>query len=540
MRFCPVTALFVLALLAAARSADGGNEKALYNGIVLPDQWPPRPAPLTDEPLPLPPYLADPPQVIPIDVGRQLFVDDFLIEETTLARIYHAATYIEGNPVLVPDKPWELEGGHPCAMVFSDGVWFDPADRLYKMWYLGGYCQATCYATSEDGLHWNKPSLDVVPGTNIVHTARRDSGTVWLDLEERDLARRFKMALYELDPPRAGRMTLYVSPDGIHWSDPVTETEPTGDRSTLFYNPFRGMWVYSIRSGGATGRSRQYAEHADPIAGAKWGADGPSWWVGADRLDPPRPDVGTRPELYNLDCVAYESLMLGFFSIWYGQPQDRAKPNEVLLGYSRDGFHWTRPVRTAFAPVSERHGDWNWANVQSAGGGCLVVGDELWFYVSGRAGVPGSSGSGVCATGLAKLRRDGFCSMEAPRGTEGYVTTRPVSFSGKHLFVNAEAAAGALRAEVLDEGGRVIPGFSREKCIALRSDSTRARIEWRGAPDLSSLAGKPVRFRFAVRGARLYSFWVSPDASGASHGYVAAGGPGFTGPTDTVGATSAR
>jgi hypothetical protein len=34
---------------------------------------------------------------------------------------------------------------------------------------------------------------------------------------------------------------------------------------------------------------------------------------------------------------------------------------------------------------------------------------------------------------------------------------------------------------------------------------------------------------------RLYSFWVSPDASGASYGYVAAGGPGFTGPTDTVG-----
>jgi len=44
-----------------------------------------------------------------------------------------------------------------------------------------------------------------------------------------------------------------------------------------------------------------------------------------------------------------------------------------------------------------------------------------------------------------------------------------------------------------------------------------------------------VRFRFHLRLGALYSFWVSPDASGASHGYVAAGGPGFTGPTDTVG-----
>ena len=33
----------------------------------------------------------------------------------------------------------------------------------------------------------------------------------------------------------------------------------------------------------------------------------------------------------------------------------------------------------------------------------------------------------------------------------------------------------------------------------------------------------------------LYAFGVSPDANGASHGYVAAGGPGFTSPTDTVG-----
>ena len=41
--------------------------------------------------------------------------------------------------------------------------------------------------------------------------------------------------------------------------------------------------------------------------------------------------------------------------------------------------------------------------------------------------------------------------------------------------------------------------------------------------------------RFTLRRGRLYAFWVSPERSGASHGYVAAGGPGFTGPTDTVG-----
>ena len=44
-----------------------------------------------------------------------------------------------------------------------------------------------------------------------------------------------------------------------------------------------------------------------------------------------------------------------------------------------------------------------------------------------------------------------------------------------------------------------------------------------------------VKFRFHVKGGELYAFWVSPEKSGASHGYVAAGGPGSTGPTDTVG-----
>ena len=84
--------------------------------------------------------------------------------------------------------------------------------------------------------------------------------------------------------------------------------------------------------------------------------------------------------------MAYESLLLGLFDIWRGQPKDRAKPNEVCVGFSRDGFHWHRPDRRAFIPVSEKQGDWNWGNVQSAGGGCLVVGDQLYFYVSAPEG----------------------------------------------------------------------------------------------------------------------------------------------------------
>ena len=82
----------------------------LYNGIQLPSIWPPKDRKLTLEPPDKPPYLANPPAVIPIDVGRQLLVDDFLIEETNLSRIFHAAKYYPQNPLLKPDKPWELKG----------------------------------------------------------------------------------------------------------------------------------------------------------------------------------------------------------------------------------------------------------------------------------------------------------------------------------------------------------------------------------------------------------------------------------------------
>ena len=52
-------------------------------------------------------YLTNPPAVIPIDIGRQLFVDDFLIASTTLDRRWHNAAYYPSNPILPIDKPWE-------------------------------------------------------------------------------------------------------------------------------------------------------------------------------------------------------------------------------------------------------------------------------------------------------------------------------------------------------------------------------------------------------------------------------------------------
>jgi hypothetical protein len=55
---------------------------------------------------------------------------------------------------------------------------------------------------------------------------------------------------------------------------------------------------------------------------------------------------------------------------------------------------------------------------------------------------------------------------------------------------------------------------------------------WYIGGDLSTLAGQPVRIRFTLTNGELYAFWVSPDVCGASHGYVAGGGPKFSGSRD--------
>ena len=112
----------------------------------------------------------------------------------------------------------------------------------------------------------------------------------------------------------------------------------------------------------------------------------------------------------------------------------------------------------------------------------------------------------------------------------GTLTTRPVRFSGKHFFVNLDAPSGGVWIEVFDEDGRLLLTSDR-----IKGDKTLLPVTWKGADDLSAVAGMPVRFRFHLYDGKLYSFWVSTDKSGASHGYVAAGGPGFVGTTDTVG-----
>ena len=534
----------------------------LYTGIRLPASWPPKNIdPNNYEPMNVP-YLKNPPDVIPIDVGRQLFVDDFLIEQTSLKREFYNPRKLQSNPVLKPET-WIEQGpwGIPGASAKDGGVWWDPKDQLFKIWYEAGWLYKMAYATSQDGVHWNRPELEIDGGTNvIVPDIITDSTTVFLDHFTDNPEERFKMFLRPPNNVPGADKVFYtgyamVSSDGIHWKKRV-ETGICGDRTTIFYNPFRKKWIYSLRNTGqygksSIGRSRYYYEHDNFLKGAQWDIKDLVFWTGADRLDLPDPVIGDKAQLYNLSAVGYESIMLGLHQIHLGPDNEiclkNASPKitELKISFSRDGFHWDRPNRNAFINATRKEGDWDRGYVQSVGGICAVVGDQLWFYYIGFKGDSTKKNSvyvkngmhSFGSTGIAVLRRDGFASMNAD-SKGGDLLTRPVTFKGKYLFVNTDCKAGELKVEITDMKNRVITPFTFGRCEVVSTDSTIQKISWRSVDDLSVLNGKSIRFRFHLKSGKLFSFWVSPDQSGASHGFVGAGGPGFTGGSDTVGLAS--
>lgn len=559
-RFCSYAIIGLIAVLFSACDSNESHQgaesppetvvvsEALHNGIVLPKEWPPRYPEVVERTAMPVPYLESPPDVIPINAGRQLFVDDFLVESTSLTRVFHPAVESTSNPVLGPDRPWEFhETGAPYAAPFSDGVWYDDRESKFRMWYLAGGGNlspdykgfVTAYAESDDGESWIKPSLGFVDDTNIVNLSPRDSSVVWLDRAEAAPEKRYKWFNVEMNRLSADRFTwhfvLRYSADGLNWSEPVAQSGPIGDRSTVYYDPFRSKWVFSLRH---ARRTRQYLEHSDPEEGVSLSHRGVSsaydkhirYWFGAwphDETHPDFPETEGAPQMYNHDAIGYESLLLGQFNVWQGPSNETAaqygiqKRNQIMLGYSRDGFHWSRPDPKPFIGDNRTEGAWNWGNVQSVAGVPIIVDDELYFFASGRR-KNDEFWDGYTSTGLFKLRRDGFASLRAG-ATEGTMTTRVLTFDGQYVFVNADVN-GSLRIEVLDESGTSIPGY---ESLDFTGDTTKAIIEWRDSENLANLIGQKVRFRFTLMDGDLYSFWVSPWSTGESRGYLAGGGPGM-------------
>ena len=145
----------------------------------------------------------------------------------------------------------------------------------------------------------------------------------------------------------------------------------------------------------------------------------------------------------------------------------------------------------------------------------LEVGDEIWIYYNGKPtdaetenpAFPESQRVGNCV-GLARLPRDRFASING--GDEaGRLTTRPIDFQGSRLHVNATVARGGeLRVEVLAHDGKPIADYRAADCLPITADGIDLAVSWKAGAKLAGLDDSRVRFRFFLRNAKLFSFWV--------------------------------
>jgi hypothetical protein len=236
----------------------------------------------------------------------------------------------------------------------------------------------------------------------------------------------------------------------------------------------------------------------------------------ADNVPPPGAPVdvygpGVMP--YREADSVYVALAAMFHHSWQerGTPTpDRPDTGDVALALSRDGKNFNRVgSRKPFlgvGPAGAFDSRWLWPMP-----GLVRQGNEIWIYYYGMNidhswRVDPQSPSVQTGISRAVLRLDGFMSADFDY-TGGTILTPAIRFEGSRLELNLDTGAGGLgRIEIQDEQGRPIPGFTLADADFLNGNSVRMTASWKGNPDVSSLAGKPVRLLIKMRSAKLYAF----------------------------------
>lgn len=436
----------------------------------------------------------------------QLFVDDYLIaSKDNVVRRYHAFQKYTNNPIIVADQPWEHKVVN-CTTVLraEDGQGF-------RMWY---YCWGrpedsshSLYATSADGLRWEKPKLGMIPwkidgstNNNFVGTG----GSVMHTPNDPDPARRYKAA-------HSGKFFFSASPDGLRWERlSKGELFKAGDTGHLMWDPLTDKYrAYAKVNAWVAGQRRRAIGYSEGTGFEEWPAmrlimapdDFDDRWV--------KPNSVQRTHFYNCPVFAYQNLYLGLMSIYRAEDDEGYfhGPIFVELVTSRDGIHWLRE-EGARPPMLATSPDRSWEHGMVAAASIVPVGDQLWIYYSGYDGLhdylPFHS-----AIGVAFLRRDGFASLDGD-DNPGEVTTKRLTGLSGQLRVNCEAGAGLLQVEVLDAQGRLLPGYRKGDCSEPRGDGVDQIVTWREHSELPVDKG-PYRLRFHLKNVSLYSFFAGEN-----------------------------
>ncbi|OHB79533.1 MAG: hypothetical protein A2W31_07195 [Planctomycetes bacterium RBG_16_64_10] len=442
------------------------------------------------------PALEDP---LVVGAARQLFVDDAVIESTDrLDRTFHSATKHPQNPLVRPERTWE-----------TGGTWFVPFDVLrdrpdggLRLWY-GCYRKSankltfSCVADSTDGVHWTRPALGLFDfegskANNIIWQGRGVKPN--FDPRDPDPSQRYKAMT------RVDGFTPMFSPDGLRWTiASAPAIEQAYDASTFHWDPVGQKWLASCKMFRDGQRARGYAESLDYV---NWSDT--YLMLRADDRDHPQ------DELYAMRIVRYESVYVGLLKV-YHVSTDQC---DIQLAFSRNAKCWERPFRTPFLANSPQHGACDYGNLDEAGAP-IRSGDQLWFYYGGRSNLhnqpPEETNGSLC---LATLRLDGFVSLDAGP-EEGVLLTKPLLLKGASLFLNADAQNGAIRVEIADAGdtgdptrAAPIAPCTKANCVPVTTDRVQHAVTWANTPTLQTLRAKPVRLRFFLRNAKIYSFWT--------------------------------
>lgn len=461
------------------------------------------------------------------DIGSrlELFADGALVERLTGARL-QLHSPVAREVVFRFDAPWE-GGQSGYATLFKDG------DR-YRLYYRGGgdlVREYTCLAESKDGIHWERPELGL-----FEFKGSRDNNIIWTGSQKaycdshnfspfKDANpaavpdQRYKAVTMgrailagEKEPKRV--LLAFVSADGVRWkrlTDKPVITEGSFDsHNTAFWDPNRKEYVCYLRQGiqGKRGVCRATSK------------DFTNW------TKPLPLDYGDAPleHFYTNGIMTYfraEHIYLGF-PMRFVPPQERNTVgfdnrktdgfSDAVFMASRDGLHFDRTFMEAFIRPGLDPRNWGGAHGNSTPVWGLVQTspEEISIYwMEHYDNYPEDTGM-IPQIRRGTLRTDGFVSVSA--GYEGgECLTRALSFKGSRLVLNVSTSAvGGVRVEIQDVTGRPMSGFGLDDCVEIWGDEIERIVNWKGGPDVSRLAGKPVRLRFVMKDADLYSIRFRP------------------------------
>jgi hypothetical protein len=457
-----------------------------------------------------------------------------------------------GNPLIRgAEKPWEV------AIAWTS-VYRDPDTGLYQLWYQAFAGDAArdktrrctvCYAESKDGIHFTKPDLGLfdfngVKETSIVllangGTSDRYGVSVVVDKSDSDPNRRYKMAHFDFTRDHGQEypgLNVAFSRDGIHWTK-----YPAGPLSRAAYGdygdplPFQGdtnrPWAVPLSMADALDALYDPPRKSFAIYGKMWidGPDGGMFWKHAmgrieskDFIHWSKPQLVLAPDDSDPDWLEFHTAPAFFYNQRYFSPLqilERGKGGGVVdieLATSGDGLAWKRPFRKSFWLARSAGNQFDSGSIFLCPQGVLLDEEMHFYYGAYSQGATGSDDSKLTSgIGLATMPRDRFAGLQTvPRSAQptlkhpleniGQVTLKPMRLGASEITVNADATAGAVRAEILDADGKRIRGFTYEDAVPMKGDSLRHPARWKGK-EIRELSPGDYLIRLHLENATVYA-----------------------------------